>query len=141
MYRLLIVFLLLGGLPLLAQVAAPVGKTQQKPFSPIQAPPNAQYVGSQICAQCHEKHARHQINSSMGQALQPCASCDVLRANPSLTWQSGKYIYKIERKGEQSWYTVTDGVNTVTEPILWCFSKGDTSRCSKPARPRRQKTN
>jgi hypothetical protein len=129
-YRLLIVILLLGGLPLLAQVSQVSGPTkkQQKPFSPMQAPPNAQYVGSKACAQCHDEHAKHQIGSSMGQALQPCQSCDVLRANPSLTWQSGKYSYKIERKGEQSWYTVTDGVNSVTEPILWCFGKGDAGQ-------------
>ena len=90
--------------------------------------PNAIYAGSQACAQCHADYAKHQIGSAMGRALETCANCQILREHPSLTWQSGKYQYKIERKGEQSLYTVTDGVNSITEPVLWCFGKGDAGQ-------------
>ena len=132
--RLLIAILLLGVLPLLAQVTLPTQteggpKVQsQRMFSPTQAPPNARYVGSKVCAQCHDEQAKHQIGSAMGRALESCADCEVLRAHPLLTWQSGKYSYKIERAGEQSLYTVTDGVESITEPILWCFGKGDAGQ-------------
>ena len=33
----------------------------------------------------------------------------------------GKYLYRIERRGTESEYTVTDGVNTVTLPIRWAM--------------------
>ena len=30
----------------------------------------------------------------------------------------------IERRGNRSVYTVSDGVNTISEPILYCFGRG-----------------
>lgn len=125
--RLLIALGFCGGGLWLANVTA---RQTQKPklFLPTQAPPNARYAGSQACAQCHADYAKHQIDSAMGRALETCANCQLLRERPLLTWQNGKYQYKIERKGEQSLFTVTDGVETITEPILWCFGKGDAGQ-------------
>src|SRR5216684_1394179 len=47
-----------------------------------------------------------------------------LRAHPRLTFRSGQYVHEIVRRGDQSLYTVTDGVSTISEPILYTFGQG-----------------
>jgi hypothetical protein len=60
----------------------------------------------------------------MGRALEPVATSEILRANPALTFRSGPYTYTVTRRGEQSIYTVTDGKQTVSAPILYAFGQG-----------------
>ncbi|HYG81130.1 MAG TPA: cytochrome c3 family protein, partial [Pyrinomonadaceae bacterium] len=43
---------------------------------------------------------------------------------PRLTFRSGPYTYTIERRGDQSIYTVTDGKQTISAPILYAFGQG-----------------
>ena len=57
----------------------------------------------------------------MGQALETVEECRILMDHPVLTGVVGKYSYRIERKGSQSSYSVSDGVNTVTMPIRWAM--------------------
>lgn len=57
----------------------------------------------------------------MGQALETVEDCKVLIERPLLTVTVGKYSYRIERKGSQSEYSVTDGVETITAPIRWAM--------------------
>src|SRR5208282_6886849 len=72
------------------------------------------------CAQCHVQ-AKTQPATSMGQALETVEECRILMDHPVLTGVVGKYSYRIERKGSQSSYSVSDGVNTVTMPIRWAM--------------------
>src|SRR6266436_7209841 len=60
----------------------------------------------------------------MGRALEPVATSEILRAHSRLTFRSGPYAHEIVRHGDQSLYTVTDGVNTISEPILYTFGQG-----------------
>jgi Cytochrome c554 and c-prime len=94
------------------------------PFVPTHAPANANYIGAQACAACHAQHAASYRHSGMARALEPCATCEVLQNHPTLTAQRGRFTYRITRDGEQSLYTVSDGKDTITEPIVWCFGKG-----------------
>jgi len=57
----------------------------------------------------------------MAQALQFAASDPTLKAHPKLTVQKGVYSYAIERQGDQSTYTVSDGKDTISLPIHWAF--------------------
>jgi hypothetical protein len=57
----------------------------------------------------------------MGQALETVEECKVLIDRPVLTVTVGKYSYRIERKGNQSQYSVTDGTQTITAPIRWAM--------------------
>ena len=57
----------------------------------------------------------------MGQAAESVEQCRVLIDHPLLTAKFGKYSYRIERKGDQSLYSVTDGSSTITLPIRWAF--------------------
>jgi hypothetical protein len=57
----------------------------------------------------------------MGRALETVEHSKPLIDHPILTATYGKYAYRIERKGDQSLYSVTDGVTIVTMPIRWVF--------------------
>ncbi len=72
------------------------------------------------CAQCHSQ-GKSQPSTSMGQALETVEQCKVLIEHPSLAVTIGKYSYRIQRNGDQSAYSVTDGSNTVTLPIRWAM--------------------
>jgi hypothetical protein len=81
------------------------------------------------CAKCHPE-ARSQPSTHMGSALETVEQSRILTEHPLLTAAYGKYSYRIERKGNQSIYSVTDGVNTLTMPIRWAmgasFAMGQT---------------
>jgi hypothetical protein len=77
-------------------------------------------TGAKACVPCHTQ-AKTQPHTSMGQALETAEGCDVLIDHPVLTVTVGKYSYRIERKGNQSEYSVTDGVETITAPIRWAM--------------------
>jgi hypothetical protein len=64
----------------------------------------------------------------MANALQTIAECSILKENPLLAFQEGKYSYRIERKGEQSVYTVTDGQQTISTPLSWAFGLGSAGQ-------------
>jgi len=99
------------------------GGVQQTPtlWRPNQK--DARYVGPQACAKCHETEMG-QRSTAMGRAMETAATSAVLRAHPRLTFRSGVYSYEITRKGEQSFYTVTDGSRAFSEPILYSFGQG-----------------
>ena len=66
----------------------------------------------------------------MAHALETAEQSPILTKHPLLTAKDGKYSYRIERKGNQSLYSVTDGTKTVTMPIRWAlgasFALGQT---------------
>ena len=57
----------------------------------------------------------------MAHALETVDKSKVLIDHPLLTTTVGKYSYRIERKGNESQYSVTDGTTTVTMPIRWAM--------------------
>jgi Zn finger protein HypA/HybF involved in hydrogenase expression len=57
----------------------------------------------------------------MARALETVEQSRVLIDHSLLTATYDKYTYKIERKGNQSFYSVTDGTNAVTMPIRWAM--------------------
>jgi hypothetical protein len=57
----------------------------------------------------------------MAWALENVEQCGVLIDHPILTATYGKYSYRIERKGAQSIYSVTDGASTISTPIRWAL--------------------
>jgi hypothetical protein len=94
------------------------------PPSTWRADKNAKYVGAGACAKCHQEESQTQHATAMGRALEPVATSEILSANPALTFRSGPYTYRITRSGDQSLYTVTDGKQTISAPILYAFGQG-----------------
>ncbi len=76
------------------------------------------------CAACHPAQARPHPATSMAHALELVSECAILEAHPVLTFRAGQYSYRIERKGSQSIYSVSDGEQTFTKPLAWAFGLG-----------------
>ena len=82
------------------------------------------YVGSSACAQCHAPLTTKRLANPMSRALEPAERCEVLQKHPRLDFRNGPYAYRIVRDGNGSLYTITDGVNKISEPVLYCFGQG-----------------
>src|ERR1700744_2943415 len=78
----------------------------------------AGHENSTGCAQCHVEGGT-QPTTDMAHALETVEQARILIEHPLLTATDGKYSYRIERKGDQSLYSVTDGTATITMPIRW----------------------
>ena len=57
----------------------------------------------------------------MARALHNPADSDVLRSHARMTLQKGQYLYEIVRQGQQILYRVTDGQQTISEPVSYSF--------------------
>src|SRR5260221_13941708 len=73
------------------------------------------YVGSSACAQCHNPLTAKRLANSMSRALEPVESCEILKSHPRLNFRNGSYSYQIVRDGKQSIYTISDGLNSISE--------------------------
>jgi predicted CXXCH cytochrome family protein len=100
-----------------------------QPFpSPTEAPPGAHYVGAAACAKCHPSETETAPSTPMGHALEPAGDCAILRAHPKLAFRQAPYTYEIVRQGAGSVLKVTDGRETISEPILWAFGLGNAGQ-------------
>src|SRR5256885_807712 len=72
------------------------------------------------CASCHSE-AKSQPGTSMAHALESVAECKVLIDHPVLTTKQGPYSYRIERTGNQSLYSVSDGAHELTMSVKWAM--------------------
>src|SRR5262245_9726753 len=105
--------------------SAPSEQAQRgKIWRPTKIPAGVNFVGSQACAECHKNKVEVQEKSSMGLALEIVAESPILGSHKRLAFRDGKFSYEIIRKGDQSVYTVTDGRETISEPILYSFGQG-----------------
>jgi hypothetical protein len=103
------------------------GQAQRDAFSrwrPTHELAGVAYVGSGACAQCHAPLTAKRLANSMSRALEPVESCEILKAHPRLSFRVGRYNYQIARAGNRSIYTISDGANSISEPILYCFGQG-----------------
>ncbi|MFL6227175.1 MAG: multiheme c-type cytochrome [Pyrinomonadaceae bacterium] len=82
------------------------------------------YTGAAACAQCHVKESSAQAATPMAHAAEAPAACEVLKSRAPLSFTNGAYTYRITREGEHAIYTITDGVSTISEPVLYCFGQG-----------------
>ncbi len=99
---------------------------QNKPvrWHPRRAPANAQFIGDQACAQCHKKMVSLHAQTAMAMAMEPVTNSRVLSDNPAMIFRTGPYTYEIKRKDKESTYTVTDGKESLSLPILYAFGQG-----------------
>src|SRR5215472_11017670 len=101
--------------------------SDQSQLRPNQSPRDAVYVGSNKCIQCHGDKAA-QRSTPMGRASEMVDDCKVLRSHPSLTFRSGGFSYKVTRQADKSTLTVTDGKETFSAPIRYCFAQGKSGQ-------------
>ena len=72
------------------------------------------------CTPCHAQ-ALSQPDTYMAHALEKVETSRVLSEHPLLQTTVGAYSYRIERKDDQSQYTVTNGSETLTLPVRWAM--------------------
>jgi hypothetical protein len=93
-------------------------------WNPTRTPAGTVFVGEQVCAECHQSKVASQMQSSMGMAMESVKDSKVLISNSKMGFRIGKYAYEITRQGEHSSYTVTDGKETISLPIVYAFGQG-----------------
>jgi Cytochrome c554 and c-prime len=80
------------------------------------------------CATCHPAQAKPHPVTSMAHAMELPAECEILKSHPVLMYRVGTYSYRIERQGEASIYSVSDGEQTISVPIGWAFGLGSAGQ-------------
>lgn len=93
-------------------------------WNPRRVPAGAEFVGDQVCGECHKKLFGSHAQSGMALAMEPVADSRVLVQNPQLSLRVGPYLYEIKRNGKQSSYSVTDGKETISVPLVYAFGQG-----------------
>lgn len=83
-----------------------------------------QNSAASACASCHSAQSATEPRTPMGLALRLPGSNPTLQTHPKLTFRKGSYSYTVETHGDQSTYSVTDGVHTLSLPIHWNFGEG-----------------
>jgi cytochrome c554/c'-like protein len=91
-------------------------------WHPTRVPSGSSFIGDQICLECHKERVIAQRKSSMGMAM--VAESLIFSAHPLMTFKNGNYKYEIARRNKESFYSVTDGKETITLPILFAFGQG-----------------
>jgi Cytochrome c554 and c-prime len=86
------------------------------------------YVGSAVCAECHAGIAKSQLSTPMAHSLTSAGDSAILQVHPRLVFQSGRFSYLIARQGNQSVYSVTDGMQSISAPVQWAFGHGLSSQ-------------
>lgn len=80
-----------------------------------------EFVGSSACAPCHAAKVAAQEATPMAHAVAHADDARVLRTHPSLSFSVGVYRYLIKSDAKHSLYTVTNGSETLSSPLLWAF--------------------
>lgn len=76
------------------------------------------------CATCHPAQAKPHPATSMAHALELVPECKILQEHPLMNLAEGQFLYRIETKGGQSIYSISDGQHTLSYPIGWAFGQG-----------------
>ena len=82
----------------------------------------------QSCAQCHPAEAKAHSLTLMAQTLEPEQSPQTLIKRPELTYQLGKYIYRIQRKGSRACVFGDRWREHVDRDIRWAMGQGDAGQ-------------
>jgi hypothetical protein len=76
------------------------------------------------CGTCHQAQALAQPMTQMGRAMQPPGGDVSLASHPRLTFRQGAYTYTVETANGKSVYTVGDGKQSISLPVLWAMGAG-----------------
>lgn len=117
----LLLFVTAAACPLFAQLSTQ-DHLADPGFWPTQSAPSRQdFAGSAACAQCHGKIAATQPSTPMAANMFPAGQSQALLAHQHLGFTVAQYRYLVESRPDHSLYTVTDGKETISMPLLWAF--------------------
>ena len=119
-----VLYFLICGMVFRPSPATSGQKPSAQRWRPTKVPAGTNFAGDQVCAECHKNKAISQLQSSMGMAMESIKDSKILTAHSKMIFRDGPYSYEITRRGDQSFYTVTDGKETISLPILYAFGQG-----------------
>ena len=91
-------------------------------FWPTQAGASrSDYTGPDACRECHAAKFADQSKTAMRNTAFNADAAEALHAHSRLTFDVGPYHYLIETDEKHSLYTVTNGKETLSSPLLWAF--------------------
>jgi Cytochrome c554 and c-prime len=120
----LTLYLLLFGVGVCGPTIIAAQKNLAERWHPRRVPAGVDFVGDQVCAECHKNKVVSHSQTGMAMAMEPVIESKVLTAHPVMAFRIGPYSYEIKRKDKQSFYSVTDGQETITLPVLYAFGQG-----------------
>jgi Cytochrome c554 and c-prime len=89
---------------------------------------NEVFVGNEACAKCHAGMVASQEMTPMAQTAMPASVADILHAHPDMSFKPNQYNYRIKtssiKGASESLYSITDGGQTLSFPLLWAFGTG-----------------
>lgn len=104
-------------------------RVKQKGWWPTKGDaPLIEYVGPAVCARCHSDVAASQKNTRMARTARPAADSELLQSHDGLNFSQGPYTYRIRRNGDSEVYSVTDGKQTISEPLSWSVGTGNNGQ-------------
>ena len=84
-------------------------------------PPLSRYSGGAACAECHQRIALLQQSTPMRHASVRAAQSEILTSHRLLQFREGGFRTSLTTSSEGSTFSVTDGVDTASSPVVWGF--------------------
>jgi len=113
-----------GGVVIYTSTAVSAQVTVRQKWNPRRVPAGTEFIGDKLCAECHKRPSEKYFQSGMAFAMEAIPDSKVLGQNPQLALTLGPYKYEIKRNGKESTYSVTDGKDTLSAPIVYAFGQG-----------------
>jgi hypothetical protein len=86
------------------------------------------YAGTSMCAKCHKQKAADQKTTPMARTLMRAEDAGTLHSQSQLLFRNDKYLYIITLKAGTPEYSVTDGAQTLSAPLVWAFGTGEVGQ-------------
>ena len=83
-----------------------------------------EFTGAQGCAECHQEESNPQPKTPMGRAAQPGPEIALLDRHALLTFLNAPHTFTIARTSTGSAYSISDGRQILSRPLLWAFGAG-----------------
>jgi len=84
--------------------------------------PRGDYVGAKVCAECHSDLVQTQQQHAMAHTSMPVSQSDHL--NPPGKFDLGPYHFTIGADKKGATYSVSDGTQTFSAPVIWAVGSG-----------------
>jgi hypothetical protein len=126
--RLRCVYYLFFASTLVFAQAQPGKITSFADFRPRREMSGQEFAGREVCASCHREKNRSQSATAMAHALSNPKDNSVLQSHPRMTFRTGSYTYEITTESQQSSYRVSDGKETISEPIVYVFGNAHVAQ-------------
>jgi hypothetical protein len=82
------------------------------------------YAGTAACISCHSGIWSTQKTTPMANAAPRASESGILHSHPKMDFSVGRFHYDLRTNANESHYTLTDGQQTLTYPLLWAFGIG-----------------